>query len=124
MDIYGKRDMDRVKYLGTVIPKNVKLLYQLNFNCLEEQIRQDLNRWRTVILSMVRRIDTIRMNVLSLFLFLFQTLPLYISASVFKNWDKMLSKFVYDDKKPRVKMKTLKMAKEKGGLALPNLKHY
>lgn len=31
-------DKGRVQYLGTVIPKNIKLLYQLNYNCLEVQI--------------------------------------------------------------------------------------
>lgn len=36
----------------------------------------------------------------------------------------MIGKLIWDGKKPRVKMKTLKMAKEKGGFALPNLKHY
>ena len=117
-------DKDRVKYLGTVIPKNINLLYPLNYKSLEVQIRQDLNRWRTVILTLGRRIDAIRMNILLRFLFLFQTIPIYISSNDFNNWDKMMSKFLWEEKKPRVKMKTLKLAKERGGLALPNLKHY
>ena len=117
-------DRDRIKYLGTVLPENNKLLYQLNYKDLEAHVRQDLHRWKLAIWSLGRRIDAIRMNVLPRFLFLFQTIPLYICVNTFKIWDTMIGKFIWDDKKPRVKMKTLKMPKERGGLALPNLKHY
>lgn len=71
-------DRDRIKYLGTVLPENNKLLYQLNFKDLEAQVRQDMKRWKLAIWSLGRRIDAIRMNVLPRFLFLFQTIPLYI----------------------------------------------
>ena len=91
---------------------------------LEIKIKQDMNRWKLVPLSIMGKIDTIRMNVLPRFLFLFKTLPLYISPMIFKCWDRMLLKFIWDDKKPRVKMKTLKLGKARGGLALPDLQDY
>ena len=96
----------------------------MNFKDLEAHVRQDMKRWKLAIWSLGRRIDAIRMNVLPRFLFLFQTIPLYICVNTFKIWETMIGTFIWDDKKPRVKMKNLTMAKEKGGLALPNLKHY
>lgn len=39
-------------------------------------------------------------------------------------WDKHLSKFIWAGKKPRVRFKTLKLPKDRGGLALPCLLDY
>ena len=99
-------------------------LYKLNEKLETKKIEQDLNKWSIVPLSLFGRIDTIRMNIFSRFLFLFKALPIYVSNSMFTFWDRMLIKFVWDNKKPRVKMKTLKLAKRNGGLGLPNLQNY
>lgn len=40
------------------------------------------------------------------FLFLFQTLLLYVMPHTLKYWDRMLLKFIWDSKKTRVKIKT------------------
>lgn len=64
------------------------------------------------------------MNILPRFLFLFQNLPLYVPQISFKLWDSLLRKFLWNEKKPRVKIKTLQQRKETGGLALPNLMNY
>ena len=105
-----------MRYLGIDLTVDLDQLFKSNYEKLESKIRQDLNRWKLVPLSLMGRIDSIRMNVLPRFLFLFKTLPLYISPTTFTRWDRMLLKYVWDDKKPRVKMKTLKLNKERGGL--------
>ncbi len=38
--------------------------------------------------------------------------------------DKLISKFIWQKKKPRIQFRTLLLSKEKGGLGLPNLKYY
>ena len=35
-----------------------------------------------------------------------------------------MRKFIWDEKKPRVKLKILQQKKEEGGLSLPTLVHY
>ncbi|TKS65943.1 PiggyBac transposable element-derived protein 4 [Collichthys lucidus] len=47
-----------------------------------------------------------------------------IPPEQFLKWDKLISRFIWDGKKPRVKYSTLQLAKRKGGMALPNLKKY
>uniref|UniRef100_A0A3B3BI18 Uncharacterized protein n=1 Tax=Oryzias melastigma TaxID=30732 RepID=A0A3B3BI18_ORYME len=64
------------------------------------------------------------MNVLSRFLYLFMSLPIVVPNSYFVTWDKLISRFIWGGKKPRIKYKTLQLDKEHGGLALPNLKQY
>lgn len=65
------------------------------------------------------------MNLLPRFLFsIFQTLPINVPISVFNMLDKLISKFIWQKKKPKIRFKTLLLSKEKGGLDLPSLKHY
>lgn len=39
-------------------------------------------------------------------------------------WDKMISRFIWQGKRPRVQYRTLQLLKEKGGWGLPSLKNY
>lgn len=47
-----------------------------------------------------------------------------ITGKQFIEWDKMLSRFIWQGEKPRVRFKTLQLPKDKGGWALPSLKDY
>lgn len=64
------------------------------------------------------------MNVLPKFLYLFQCIPLYLPKSFFKSIDKALIAFIWDGKKPRIRLELLQRPKIQGGLALPNFCHY
>ena len=75
-------------------------------------------------LSLFGRIESVRMNILPRLLFLFQFLPILVPQSVFKLLEKLISKFIWHNQRPRIRLKVLMSAKEKGGLNLPNLKFY
>lgn len=64
------------------------------------------------------------MNVLPRLLYLFQSIPHMIPESQFRHWDKLISRFIWAGKRPRIRYKTLQLQKEEGGLSLPNLKRY
>ncbi len=65
------------------------------------------------------------MKILPRLLYSFQTLPIMINQNQFNEWDKMLSRYIWQGKKPRVRFKTLQLAKEKGGGGgLPSLRDY
>ncbi len=63
------------------------------------------------------------MSILPRFLFLFQNLPLYITPTCANIWEGLLRTFLWDKKRPRVKLKVLQQ-KKGGGFALPNLINY
>ena len=112
------------KYLGINITKDLSKLYQSNYEDINKNIKTDIERWSTYPLGFSDRIHAIKMNVLPRLLYLFQSLPVPVPQTQFKIWDKLISRFIWDGKRPRIRYKTLQLPKIKGGLALPNLLEY
>lgn len=55
---------------------------------------------------------------------LFQSLPIQIPQKQLRIWDEIFSRFIWNGHRPRIKFETLQIGKDKGGMALPNLKEY
>ena len=110
--------------MGVVLTsKNIEL-FQNNYNKIWNEVKKDLARWKNLNLSLLGRISVIKMNVLPRMLFLFQTIPIITADAIFKQWQRDISNFIWQGKKPRIKFKSLQDAKERGGLGLPDLKLY
>ena len=56
--------MKRIKYLGINLPKETKDLYIENYQTLVKEIKKDTNRWRNIMCSWIRRINTVKMSIL------------------------------------------------------------
>uniref|UniRef100_A0A3B5QZS0 Reverse transcriptase domain-containing protein n=1 Tax=Xiphophorus maculatus TaxID=8083 RepID=A0A3B5QZS0_XIPMA len=113
-----------IKYLGIQIPPLLCDLYEANYSKLLRVIKNDLERWDTLPISLIGRVESIRMNVLPRLLYLFQMLPVEIPKSTFDTLDKMITGFIWQKRQPRIRLKTLQLPKPKGGLKLPNFKYY
>ena len=48
---------NRIKYLGINLPKETKELYTENYKILMKEIKDDINRWRDIPCSWVRRLN-------------------------------------------------------------------
>lgn len=93
------------RYLGVILTPKTTQLFSSNYDKLLKEIRTDLNRWDVLPLSLLGRIECIRMNILPKLLFLFQNLPAVIPQSTFKFLDTLMSKFIWQNKRPRVCLK-------------------
>lgn len=71
------------RYLGVILTPRTKQLFSSNYDKLLKEIRSDLNRWDVLPLSLLGRIECIRMNILTRLLFLFQNLPVVVPQSIF-----------------------------------------
>ncbi|CAI5787440.1 Hypothetical predicted protein [Podarcis lilfordi] len=88
----------KVKYLGIwLTPKNIDL-FKNNYEPMWREIRKDLEMWGRLKLSFWGRINTIKMNVLPRLLFLFQTIPIIKGSRTFKQWQRVLSRFIWQGK--------------------------
>lgn len=70
------------------------------------------------------RIEVVKMNLLPTLLYLFLILPVRVPDPQFTAWDKLISRFIWAGAMPRIRLKTLQLDKENGGLALPNFGEY
>lgn len=113
-----------IKYLGVWIPKNINKIYDCNYEPVTKAIKTDLDRWTILPFDLSNRIEIIKMNVLPRLLYLFQSLPVEIPLKDFREWNKRISRFVWNGKRPRVRYRTLQLDKDKGGLSLPCIEDY
>ena len=72
-----KISRNKFKYLGIWITHNFKHLYRANFLPLVDSLKNDLDCWNLLPLSLGGRINTIKMNVLPRLLYLFQCVPIF-----------------------------------------------
>lgn len=112
------------RYMGITITSEISQLCKAHYGKLIDQIQKDFQRWEILPLSFFGRIETVRMNILPRLLYLFSSLPMWIPATNFKNFRKMISNFIWQKKKPRIKFTQLTSCKAYGGLNLPNLNLY
>uniref|UniRef100_A0A671XN45 Reverse transcriptase domain-containing protein n=1 Tax=Sparus aurata TaxID=8175 RepID=A0A671XN45_SPAAU len=114
----------KMKYLGVTLTRRIDEIYEANYIKVDKEIRNDLDRWTVLPLDIGLRIETIKMNILPRILYLFQALPIEIPEKQFRIWDKIISRYIWNGHRPRIKFKTLQIGKDGGGMALPNLQEY
>jgi len=115
---------DHFTYLGIVVPKNPKQIFKLNFLAKIDKLKDNIERWRLLPLSMIGKINAIKMVILPQFLYLFQNVPTYIPLSFFKLLDSVIMPFIWAYKTPRIAKAHLQKPTQMGGLGLPVFKYY
>lgn len=65
---------DHFTYLGLKISKNPKQLFNLNFLDMINKLKRSIESWKLLPLSLIGRVNVIKMNTLPKFLYLFQNL--------------------------------------------------
>ena len=66
----------RIKYLGISLPKETKELYMENYKTLMKEIKDDINRWRSIPCSWVRKINIVKMTILPSAIYRFNVIPI------------------------------------------------
>lgn len=113
-----------IKYLGVIVTQSMRTLQEKNFSALTTAVKSDLQRWSCLQLSVAGRIQTIKMNVLPRYLYLFQCLPIFLPRSFFRSIESIISSFLWAGKWARANKTLLERKRSVGGLGLPNLLGY
>lgn len=118
-------DSKSIKYLGVNLPQDLGQLKSGNYDPLLNKIKTDISRWNLIpYMDITQRVEVIKINVLPRLLYLFQSLPVEVTEGEFREWDKMISRYIWQGQRRRIRYRTLQLPKNKGGLALPCLKSY
>uniref|UniRef100_A0A671X7A5 Reverse transcriptase domain-containing protein n=1 Tax=Sparus aurata TaxID=8175 RepID=A0A671X7A5_SPAAU len=116
--------LDSFTYLGIKITTKIDNLISANYDPVIETVTDSINRWSLLPISMIGRINILKMNVLPKFLYLFQSIPLSPPTHFFAKMKSMLSKFIWNNRRARLRLSLLYLPYERGGLKLPNLQWY
>ena len=107
--------------LGIKIHREDKQSLDLNYDCLETKVEAILKLWAARNLSLEGKINVINTLIQSLFIYKMAVLPTIPEEKV-KKFEMKFEKFLWNNKRPKIPLKTLQLSREKGGLQLADLK--
>uniref|UniRef100_A0A3Q2ZER1 Reverse transcriptase domain-containing protein n=1 Tax=Kryptolebias marmoratus TaxID=37003 RepID=A0A3Q2ZER1_KRYMA len=113
-----------ITYLGINISPRLEDLIKMNHIPLLKKIEDDLTRWKSLPISLMGRVASVKMMILPRINYLFSMIPNKPSTKWFKSLDSFISKFLWKSKTPRISLNALQKSKDTGGLELPNFYHY
>ena len=93
-----------MKYLGIKLISDLDKIVTLNYEPLLTRIKNNLEKWGALKLSLWGKVNVIKMVVAPQFNYISMMIPLNIRDKIFKEYDKIVRDFLWDKKKPRIKL--------------------
>ena len=108
-----------IKYLDVTLTKEVKDLYDKNFKSLKKEIKEELRRWKDLPCLWIGRNNIVKMAILPKAIYRFK-----IPTQFFNELERVIGRFIWNNKKPRIAKTLLKDKRTSGGITMPDLKLY
>ena len=109
-----------INVLGIFVSHDQKECKELNINPILEKIKNLVNIWKLRGLTLIGKIQVLNSLIASLFVYKMSVLPLLEKETINK-LRQIFTDFIWDGKKPKIKLDILSLLKEQGGLNLANM---
>jgi len=116
--------VNQFKYLGIDIFPTLESTVNNNYMKVLEKIKKDLGKWTLRPISFDARISVVKMIVLPQVNFLSSMLPLSPHIEYWDTLHSLITTFIWNNKRPKIKLTTLQREKSVGGWGVPNFKVY
>lgn len=115
---------DSFTYLGIRVVPKLENIVSVNYEPLFESISDSIDRWTLLPISLIGRINVLKMNILPKLLYLFQNIPLPPPKHLFMTLTKLFTNFIWNNRRPRLRLSLLYLPYDRGGLQCPNVQWY
>ena len=111
-----------INVLGVYVSNDLDECMELNYNTIICKIKNTLNNWINRDLSLLGKVTVVNTLIASLFVYKMTVLPT-LPEKLLKNINNEITRFLWNNKKSKIKLATLQKNKRDGGLNLVNLRN-
>jgi hypothetical protein len=105
-----------IKHLAVTLTKEVKDLYDKNSKSLKKEIKDDLRRWKVLPCSWTDRINMLKMAILLKAIYKLSAITIKIPTQFFIELKRAILKFIWNNRKPRIRKTILNNKRIAGGI--------
>ena len=113
-----------MKYLASNLTKEVQNLYTEKYKILLKETKEDLNKWKHIPCSWIRRLSIVKMAILPKVIYRLNTIPVKTLVGFFAEINELILNFIWKCKGHRIAKTILKRKNKIGLLNLSDFKTY